>query len=59
MIIAEKVFASTARLQDALTFPYYDFKLVNGFTAQDILDKERYRRVEIRHFLELQQALDL
>lgn len=40
-IIAEKTLASTARLQDALTFPYYDFKLRKGFSAQEILDKER------------------
>ena len=61
MIIAEKVLASTARLQDALTFPYYDFKLVNGFTAQDILDKERSLRGQMTLWssAELESALRL
>jgi tRNA (cmo5U34)-methyltransferase len=44
LLIAEKVLASTARLQDALTFPYYDFKIGNGFSPQEILDKERQLR---------------
>lgn len=41
LIIAEKTLAETARLQDALTFPYYDYKLERGFTSEHILDKER------------------
>lgn len=41
LLIAEKTLAETARLQDALTFPYYDYKLGKGFSPQDILDKER------------------
>jgi tRNA (cmo5U34)-methyltransferase len=44
LIIAEKTLAETARLQDALTFPYYDFKLERGFTPEQILDKERSLR---------------
>ena len=44
MIIAEKIFAETARLQDALTFPYYDYKLGKGFSPKHILDKERSLR---------------
>ena len=43
-LIAEKIFAATARLQDALTYPYYDFKLNQGFTAAEVLDKERSLR---------------
>ena len=43
MVIAEKTLASTARLQDALTFPYYDRKLTR-FSAAEILDKERSLR---------------
>jgi tRNA (cmo5U34)-methyltransferase len=44
LIIAEKTLAETARLQDALTFPYYDYKLERGFTSEHILDKERSLR---------------
>jgi tRNA (cmo5U34)-methyltransferase len=44
VIIAEKVLATNSRFQDALTFPYYDGKLQNGFSPQEILDKERSLR---------------
>jgi len=44
LIIAEKTLAETSRVQDACTFPYYDYKLVRGFSAQEILDKERQLR---------------
>jgi tRNA (cmo5U34)-methyltransferase len=44
LIIAEKTLAENARLQDALTFPYYDYKLAKGFTPEQILDKERNLR---------------
>jgi tRNA (cmo5U34)-methyltransferase len=44
LIIAEKALAETSRAQDAMTFPYYDQKLKNGFSAQEILDKERSLR---------------
>jgi tRNA (cmo5U34)-methyltransferase len=41
LIIAEKTLAESARLQDAITFPYYDYMLEKGFTAEQILEKER------------------
>lgn len=44
LLIAEKVLASTSRLQDTLTFPYYDYKLEQGFSPEEILDKERSLR---------------
>jgi tRNA (cmo5U34)-methyltransferase len=44
LVIAEKTLAETARLQDALTFPYYDYKLKKGFSPAHILDKERSLR---------------
>jgi tRNA (cmo5U34)-methyltransferase len=44
LIIAEKTLAASARLQDALTFPYYDYKLERGFTPEQILAKERSLR---------------
>jgi tRNA (cmo5U34)-methyltransferase len=44
LIIAEKTLADTPRLQDALTFPYYDFKRQQGFSPEHILDKERSLR---------------
>jgi tRNA (cmo5U34)-methyltransferase len=58
-MIAEKVLASSARLQDALTFPYYDYKLERGFSAAEILDKERNLRGQMTLWTasELGQAL--
>jgi tRNA (cmo5U34)-methyltransferase len=44
LIIAEKTLAGTARLQDALAFPYYDYKLEQGFSEKELLDKERSLR---------------
>jgi tRNA (cmo5U34)-methyltransferase len=44
LIIAEKTFAESARLQDALTGPYYDSKLDQGFSEKEVLDKERSLR---------------
>jgi tRNA (cmo5U34)-methyltransferase len=44
LFIAEKTLAETARLQDAMTFPYYDYKLKQGFSPAEILDKERSLR---------------
>jgi tRNA (cmo5U34)-methyltransferase len=44
LMIAEKTLAETARLQDAMTFPYYDYKRGKGFTPESILDKERSLR---------------
>ncbi len=59
LIVAEKILAKTARLQDALTFPYYDFKLGNGFTEEEILTKERKLRGQMTLWsqVELQAAL--
>lgn len=44
LLIAEKTLASSSMLQDALTFPYYDTKLRNGFSSKQVLDKERSLR---------------
>jgi tRNA (cmo5U34)-methyltransferase len=59
LIIAEKTFADTARLQDALAFPYYDYKLEQGFSEKDLLDKERSLRgvMTLWTEAELKQAL--
>jgi tRNA (cmo5U34)-methyltransferase len=58
-IIAEKTLAETSRVQDALTFPYYDHKLRKGFSEKDILDKERQLRGQMTLWTEqeLQRAL--
>jgi tRNA (cmo5U34)-methyltransferase len=45
-IFSEKTMARCARIQEILTFTYYDYKRKN-FTDSDILDKER----ELRHML--------
>jgi tRNA (cmo5U34)-methyltransferase len=59
LLIAEKTLAQTARLQDAITFPYYDRKLANGFSAKEILDKERRLRGQMTLYTdtELHDAL--
>jgi tRNA (cmo5U34)-methyltransferase len=59
LIIAEKTLAETSRVQDAMTFPYYDHKLKNGFTEKDILDKERQLRGQMMLWTEreLRRAL--
>jgi tRNA (cmo5U34)-methyltransferase len=44
LIIAEKTLAETPRLQDVLNSAYYDFKRRQGFSPQQILDKERSLR---------------
>jgi tRNA (cmo5U34)-methyltransferase len=44
LLIAEKVLAKSGRMQDALSFPYYDFKQSKGFSADEILAKERSLR---------------
>ena len=44
LIIAEKTLAETPRLQDALNSSYYDFKRRQGFSPEQILDKERRLR---------------
>jgi tRNA (cmo5U34)-methyltransferase len=59
LIIAEKTVAETGRVQDALAFPYYDYKLEHGFSEKDILDKERELRGQMTLWTEaeLKQAL--
>jgi tRNA (cmo5U34)-methyltransferase len=44
LIVAEKTLAESARLQDALTPIYYDYKRDRGFSPVHILDKERSLR---------------
>jgi tRNA (cmo5U34)-methyltransferase len=44
LIVAEKTLADTSRMQDALTFPYYDSKIEQGFSEKELLDKERALR---------------
>ena len=58
-ILAEKTVAKTGRMQDAITFPYYDFKIKNGFSEKDILDKERSLRGQMTLWTEaeLKRAL--
>lgn len=53
LMIAEKVLASSARLQDALTFPYYDYKL-RSFTEREILEKERSLRGQMTLWTEVE-----
>ena len=59
LIIAEKTVAETGRIQDAITFPYYDFKIKMGFSEKDILDKERALRGQMTLWTEteLKRAL--
>ena len=40
LILSEKVHAKNAKIQDMLTFVYYDFKR-NSFSSDEILDKEK------------------
>jgi len=47
-ILCEKMLAETSKLQDILTFMYYDHKREN-FTADEILDKE----YDLRHQMKL------
>ena len=61
LIISEKTLADTARLQDAMAFPYYDYKLEQGFSEKELLDKERGLRglMSLWTEAELKQALRL
>jgi tRNA (cmo5U34)-methyltransferase len=59
LIIAEKTLAETARLQDALTGPYYDHKREKGFTAEQILDKERSLRGQMTLWTEAELREEL
>jgi tRNA (cmo5U34)-methyltransferase len=58
LVIAEKVYAETGRMQDALTFPYYDQKLAH-FTADEILDKERSLRGQMTLWTEAELRTNL
>jgi len=53
-IFAEKVYSKDSRIQDILTFMYYDFKR-QKFDSEDILDKER----SLRHMLRPMSEKDL
>jgi tRNA (cmo5U34)-methyltransferase len=59
LMIAEKTLADTARLQDVVTFSYYDHKLERGFTAEQIIEKERQLRGQMTLLseAELREAL--
>ncbi|MET3841937.1 methyltransferase domain-containing protein [Bradyrhizobium sp. OAE829] len=59
LMIAEKTLAGTARLQDVVTFSYYDHKLERGFTAEQIIEKERQLRGQMTCMseAELREAL--
>ena len=61
LIISEKTLAETGRMQDALAFPYYDYKLEQGFSEKELLDKERSLRglMNLWTEAELKQALRL
>jgi tRNA (cmo5U34)-methyltransferase len=59
LVISEKILADTARLQDALTFPYYDYKLGKGFSPQHILDKERSLRGQMTLWTESELRMAL
>jgi tRNA (cmo5U34)-methyltransferase len=59
LIIAEKTLAETARLQDALTFPYYDYKRQRGFSPEHILDKERSLRGQMTLWTETELRMAL
>jgi len=58
LLIAEKVLASSARLQDALTFSYYDFKL-RSFSEREILEKERMLRGQMTLWTEAELRMAL
>jgi tRNA (cmo5U34)-methyltransferase len=59
LLIAEKVLAQSGRMQDALSFPYYDFKQSNGFTADEILTKERSLRGQMTLWTETEAETHL
>ncbi len=54
LMIAEKTLAASARLQDAVTFTYYDHKLERGFTAEEILEKEYALRGQMTCMTEIE-----
>ncbi|UPT96455.1 methyltransferase [Bradyrhizobium barranii subsp. apii] len=59
LLIAEKTLADTAKMQDAMAFAYYDYKLKQGFTAEQILDKERSLRGQMTCWSEAELKANL
>lgn len=59
LLVAEKIIAGSGRMQDALTFPYYDFKQSNGFSAEEILTKERSLRGQMTLWTEAEAEATL
>jgi len=57
LVLCEKYWASTPRIQEIMTFLYYDFKRKN-FTAEEILNKERNLRKQM-HLFSKEEMLDL
>jgi len=59
LLIAEKTLAGTARMQDVVTFSYYDHKLERGFSPGQIIEKERALRGQMTCMseAELREAL--
>lgn len=53
-VFAEKVFSSNPRVQEMLTFMYYEYKR-NTFSTDQILDKEK----ELRHLLKPNTELEI
>lgn len=61
LIVAEKMLMSSGRIQDAMAFAHYDYKLEKGFSESEILDKERSLRGQMTLWTEreLTKALRL
>jgi len=53
-VFAEKIFAANPRVQEMLTFMYYEYKR-NTFSTDQILDKEK----ELRHLLKPNTELEI
>ena len=53
-IFSEKTFSCNPRIQDMMTFTFYDYKRKN-FSDKEILDKE----VQLRHMMKLNSKTEL
>ncbi len=53
-IFSEKTFSCNPRIQDMMTFTFYDYKRKN-FTDKEILDKE----VQLRHMMKLNSKTEI
>lgn len=53
-IFSEKTFSCNPRIQDMMTFTFYDYKRKN-FSDKEILDKE----VQLRHMMKLNTKTEL